>query len=125
MVSLAGNTLTHCEKKRALLARWRWRARSQCCTPGVAGFYPPNDDTPDDFIPCTLSERHIEASCTSLEIDSKLTVKPLKTDEKVSTSEHNINGPEGTETSTGAHRASRVVSPFSSYRGLDKVQLVV
>jgi len=56
--------------------------------------------------------KHIEASCTSLEIDSKLTVKPLKTGEKVSTSEHNINRPEGTETNTGAHRASRVVSPF-------------
>jgi hypothetical protein len=56
--------------------------------------------------------KHIEASCTSLEIDSKLTVKPLKTGEKMSTSEHTINRPEGTETNTGAHRASRVVSPF-------------
>jgi len=23
---------------------------------GVAGFYPPDDDTPNDSIPCTLSE---------------------------------------------------------------------
>jgi hypothetical protein len=57
-------------------------------------------------------EKAQEASCASPEIDSKLTVKPLKIDEKVSTSEHKKNRPKETEMNAGGHRARTVVSPF-------------
>jgi hypothetical protein len=77
------------EKKRTLLTSWRWRSGSQYCTPGVAGFYPPDDDTPNDSIPCTLSESTLKPLAPLSKLTVDLTVKPLKPGEIVGISEKN------------------------------------